>query len=196
MFIVLYGINNLGKSTQAKMLVERMNNEGYSAEYLKYPIYNQAPAGPIINDYLREGNTHRLSAREAQLLYVLDRTQYEPALKEKLESGVHIIAEDYVGTGISWGIGAGVNEKFLKDINNHLLIEDVAFLFEGARFIEATETGHKHETNNELIEAVRKAHDMLAQERGWIRINANESIQDIHEKLWKIVHEKINNSKK
>lgn len=191
MFIVLYGINNLGKSTQARMLVERMNKEGYVAEYLKYPIYTQAPAGPIINNYLREGNIYELNAREAQLLYVLDRTQYEPILKEKLQKGVHIIAEDYVGTGISWGIGAGVSEQFLKDINKHLLKEDISFLFEGERFVEATETGHKHETNNELIETVRKAHDTLGKECGWIRINANESIPTIHKKLWDIVTARI-----
>lgn len=196
MFIVLYGINNLGKSTQAKMLVERMNNEGYQTEYLKYPIYTQKPAGPIINNYLREGNTHNLNAREAQLLYVLDRTQYEPTLKEKLRNGIHIVAEDYVGTGISWGVGAGVDEHFLKNINGHLLSEDISFLFEGTRFTEATETGHKHETNNELIETVRKTHETLGHERGWIRINANETIPTIHEKLWNIVYAKIEGSKK
>lgn len=191
MFIVLYGINNLGKSTQAKKLVERMNREGYTTEYLKYPLYTQKPAGPIINNYLREGNTHRLNAREAQLLYVLDRTQHEPALKEKLASGIHIVAEDYVGTGISWGIGAGVDEQFLKEINSHLLTEDISFLFEGNRFTEATEHGHKHETNNELIETVRLAHEKLGSERDWIRINANESIETIHEKIWNTVHAQL-----
>ncbi|MBP9731953.1 MAG: hypothetical protein KBD29_00635 [Candidatus Magasanikbacteria bacterium] len=192
MFIVLYGINNLGKSTQAKKLVERMNSEGYKTEYLKYPIYTQEPAGPIINNYLREGNIHNLTPREAQLLYVLDRTQHESVLKQKLNQGIHIVAEDYVGTGISWGIGAGVDESFLKKINSHLLKEDIAFLFEGNRFTEATETGHKHETNNELIETVRKAHDALGTERDWIRINANETIEEIHEKLWSIVALRLN----
>lgn len=187
MFIVLYGINNLGKSTQAKKLVERMNSEGYKTEYLKYPIYTQEPAGPIINNYLREGNTHHLTPREAQLLYVLDRTQYESTLKQKLNQGIHIVAEDYVGTGISWGIGAGVDETFLKKINSHLLHEDISFLFEGNRFTEATESGHKHETNNELIEVVRAAHDKLGTEYGWVRINANETIENIHEKLWNLV---------
>ena len=61
-----------------------MNAEGYKTEYLKYPIYTQEPAGPIINNYLREGNAYSLTPREAQLLYVLDRTQYESTLKQKL----------------------------------------------------------------------------------------------------------------
>lgn len=187
MFIVLYGINNLGKSTQAKLLVERMNGAGYKTEYLKYPIYDLEPSGPMINDYLRNGNPHELSAREAQLLYALNRTQYEATLKEKLAAGIHIVAEDYTGTGICWGAGAGVDESFLKRINNHLLPEDVAFLFEGNRFTEATEQTHKHETNNALIETVRATHDRIGTERGWIRIQANESIEDIRETLWRHV---------
>ena len=192
MFIVLYGINNLGKSTQAKMLVERMNAGGYKTEYLKYPLYNLEPSGPIINNYLRGGNTFDLNAREAQLLYVLNRTQYEPIIKEKLATGIHIIAEDYTGTGISWGIGAGVDETFLKLTNSHLLREDISFLFEGNRFTEATEKGHKHETDNALIETVRVAHDKLGTERDWIRINANETIEQIHEKLWNLVAPHLN----
>ena len=105
--IVLYGINNLGKSTQAKKLVERMNAEGYRAQYLKYPIYDLTPSGTMLNAYLREGNPHQLSPREAQLIYVLNRTQTEPVIKKKLKEGIHIVAEDYIGTGLAWGIGGG-----------------------------------------------------------------------------------------
>jgi len=186
-FIVLYGINNLGKSTQAKLLVERMNVEGRTAEYLKYPIYDLAPSGPMINAYLREGNPHNLSAREVQLLYAMNRTQYEKTLKEKLNSSTHIIAEDYTGTGVCWGVGSGVDESFMREINSHLLVEDIAFLFEGKRFIEATEQDHKHETNDDLLTKVEKVHKKFGKEYGWISVRANESIETIHETIWQHV---------
>ncbi len=190
-FIVLYGINNLGKSTQAKMLVERLKQEGHKAEYLKYPVYDLEPSGKLINEYLREGNPYNLSAREIQLMYVWNREQYEPTLREKLESGVHIISEDYVGTGLSWGIGTGVDEQFMKKINAHLFKEDIAFLFDGARFTEATENTHKHETNDELMEKVREIHARLGEEFEWIKIDANKSRQDIHETIWNRISNSI-----
>ena len=38
-FIVLYGNNNVGKSTQAKLLVEKLKEKGENVRYFKYPIY-------------------------------------------------------------------------------------------------------------------------------------------------------------
>jgi dTMP kinase len=118
-FIVLYGINNLGKTTQAKLLVEKLNSAGLKAEYLKYPIYGLEPSGVLLNNYLREGNKYNLAPREAQIIYALNRTQYEKELLNKLENGITIIAEDYAGTGLAWGMAAGVDENFLKDINRN-----------------------------------------------------------------------------
>ncbi len=191
-FIVLYGINNLGKTTQAEMLADRLNLRGQKTEYLKYPIYNLEPSGRILNNYLRQGNFYNLTPREAQIIYTLNRTQFEKKLIEKLESGVNIIAEDYTGTGLAWGIGAGVNEQFLKYINSHLLKEDIAFLFDGERFKNAAENEHKHETDEELINKVRWAHLDLGQEYGWTKINANQPIEQIHNQLWQEVMKIIN----
>jgi dTMP kinase len=186
-FIVLYGINNLGKTTQAKLLVEKINATNKKTIYLKYPIYNIEPSGTMINDYLRNNNSHDLTIREVQLLYAMNRFQYETKLKEILNSGTHVIAEDYTGTGLCWGIGAGADEKFMKKINSTLLQEDIAFLFEGKRFLEATENNHKHETNDELMQKVHDVHQRLGQEFGWQKINANLSIEEIHDQLWKII---------
>ncbi|MBU4347391.1 dUTP diphosphatase [Candidatus Parcubacteria bacterium] len=198
-FIVLYGINNLGKTTQAEMLADRLNLRGQRTEYLKYPIYNLEPSGTILNNYLRQGNFYNLTPREAQIIYCLNRTQFEKKLIEKLEAGTNIIAEDYTGTGLAWGIGAGVDEQFLKYINSHLLKEDIAFLFDGERFKNAAENEHKHETDEELINKVRWAHLDLGQEYGWTKINANQSIEQIHNRLWqeviKIIKPKMSTQK-
>lgn len=186
-FIVIHGANNLGKSTQAKLLAEKMNAEGYKTEYLKYPIYNILPSGKIINDYLRNSNPFKLTPREAQTIYALNRTQYEPILKRKLESGINVVAEDYTGTGLAWGIGAGVDENYLKLINSHLLKEDLTLLLDGERFKAAMENGHKHEIDDELWQKVRQAHLRLGKKFGWIKINANLTIKQIHAIIWREV---------
>lgn len=185
--IVFYGTNNLGKSTQAKILIEKLKEKNIEAEYLKYPIYDLEPSGPILNNYLRNGNPYNLSAREAQIIYCLNRTQYQKTLEEKLNSGINIIAEDYTGTGVAWGMGAGVEQEFLENINSHLLKEDIALLFDGERFKEAVEKNHKHEQNDEFSQKVRKIHLDLGKKYNWEMINANLTIEEISH----IIFEKI-----
>ncbi len=191
--IVLYGINNLGKTTQAKLLVDHILTFGEHALYLKYPLYELEPTGPMINEYLRERNPLKLSPREFQVLQVLNRTQYQPILQKCLGGGTHVVAEDYIGTGIAWGVGAGVDEAFLFRLNSHLLKDDIAFLFDGERFIDGKEPIHTHEDDDELTERVRTVHLALAEKLGWHIIHANESVEVIHDQIWNVVKQELSN---
>ncbi|MDO8668587.1 MAG: hypothetical protein Q7K35_05920 [bacterium] len=183
-FIVLYGVNNLGKTTQAKMLVQKLKDSGLQAEYLKYPVYDLVPSGQILNNYLRQGNFHNLTPREIQIIYAFNRAQFQEKLREKLSQGINIVAEDYTGTGIAWGLAAGLDENFLKLINSNLLKEDLAFLFDGERFLESIEYNHQHETDSRLITKARIAHLRLGYELGWTLIDANQPVGLIHDKIW------------
>ncbi len=185
--IVFYGTNNLGKSTQARLLVTKLKKAGWPTEYFKYPLYDLEPSGPIINDYLRHNNPYNLSPREAQIIYVLNRTQYQTELQKKLDQGINIIAEDYIGTSLAWGIGTEIEIDFLERINNHLIKEDLAILFNGERFKSSIENNHKHETDEKLFAKVKQIHLDLAKKYNWQIINANLSIEEINDILFKII---------
>lgn len=177
--IALYGINNLGKTTQAKLLVSSIEERGLKARYLKYPLYDLEPSGPVINNYLREGNQHDLSAREFQIIQILNRTQFDSQLRVMLDNGENVVVEDYVGTGIAWGVGAGISKDFLIDLNIHLVKEDLAILLEGERFLDGKEDGHKHEEDDKLMRKVGEAHLILADEYDWKKVNANQSVEEV-----------------
>jgi len=189
-FIVFYGINNLGKTTQAKKLVDYLNEKGFKAEYLKYPVYDLPFSGSFINEVLRSGKKQVISEEELQLWYVLNRFQYESVLKAKLEQGIIIVAEDYSGTGIAWGTAKGADEQWLVNLNKPLLKEDVSILFDGERFLSAKEKGHLHESNDELMKKCRQVHLELSKKFGWKKINANESIEVVFNKILEILKEK------
>jgi len=182
-FIVFYGINHIGKSTQVSKLAERLMKDGRNTEQIKYPRYDLEPIGPLINDYLRGENKHKITPREAQILFAMDRAYYQPRLKKYLEAGVHVVAEDYVGTSVAWGTGAGVNKDFLLTLNSGLLQPDLAFLLDGEQFKEGREA-HRHEGNDELTQRVQQIHRDLAEELGWHVINANQDIETIHEESY------------
>ncbi|MDF1497790.1 MAG: hypothetical protein P1P85_00325 [Patescibacteria group bacterium] len=192
--IVLYGINNLGKTTQANMIVDYFNKKNINTEYIKYPIYNQKPTGKLINEYLRGGNPNNFNPREFQILQYVNKVNFENTLKKKLNNGVNIIAEDYSGTSIAWGASAGVDIKFLEYLYSFAYKEDLAILFDGKRFTDSIEKNHKHENNNVLIERVRQVHLELAEKYNWQKIDANQTINEIHCKILKIINKIIINN--
>ncbi len=186
-FIVLYGINNLGKTTQAKILNETIQKLGYQSEHIKYPMYNLEPTGPVINDYLRQGNPYGLNPREIQIFYAFNRFHYQSQLIKKLESGINIVAEDYTGTGIAWGMANGVDQQFLQAINEGLLLPDLAILMDGERFLKGMEKTHTHENDSSLTDRARATHLKLREEYNWPLINANQEILQVQADIWKLV---------
>lgn len=191
--IVLAGINNIGKSTQAKLLVEKLKEQGIEAEYLKYPIYDLEPTGPRLNRILREGAEKGISGQDLQTIFAQNRRDFEPTLKQKLESGIWMVAEDYTGTGIAWGVANGASLEFLEEINKDLFKEDLTILMDGERFLEAREQGHLHESNDELTNRCRKVHLELAKKYSWQIVNANQPIETVSKIIESIVERKFFN---
>mgnify|MGYP001590106405 CR=1 FL=1 len=182
MLITLYGINNIGKSTQAKKLVERLESEGKTVKYIKYPVYEIEPTGRFLNDFLRGGGS--ATEEELQMWFTLNRYQFEPTLKKWLEEGVIVIAEDYTGTGLAWGTTKGANLEWLDGLNKYLVREDLAILLDGERFKEAVEAGHVHETNEDFMRKSREVHLMLGEKYGWKKVTVVNGVDETAERVW------------
>ncbi|MDD5567000.1 MAG: hypothetical protein PHH01_02285 [Patescibacteria group bacterium] len=185
--ITIYGVNNLGKSTQAKMLVEFLNRNSWPTEYVKYPAYRIAPTGPFINRILRSRDDQPINENEFQMWCTLNRFQCEPALQKKLAAGKIVVAEDYIGTCLAWGATKGADLDWLVEINQPLVHEDLAILIDGERFINGKEKKHIHENDDILIERCRRWHQKLASMYGWKMVNANQTITQVNEDILEIV---------
>lgn len=182
-FIAIYGINGIGKTTQVELLVEFLKGKGKNASRLKYPVYDLEPEGPFIHKYLRDSRfrgQNELTTHELQKKYAENRTRYEPTLRERIEKGEWIVAEDYVGTGIAWGLTWGGELDYLEEINRNLFKEDMAILMQGDRFLTAIEKDHRNETESERIIICKNFHHLLAERYGWTKVNANREIEKVH----------------
>lgn len=189
--IVLYGVNNLGKTTQAKLLVKEIKKIGKKAEYIKYPLYDTEPTGKLINEYLRKGNPYKFSPREFQLLNFADNIKYEKVLEDKLKKGINIVVEDYFGTAVAWGMATEVEEKLLDYLWKFIKKEDLAFLLCGKRFLKSREKNHKHERDGKLMEKAKKIHLKLGKKHNWHKIDVSLPLKEKHAIIWEKVRKII-----
>lgn len=193
-FIAIYGINGIGKTTQVDLLVEFLKAHGKNASRLKYPVYDLEPEGPFIYKYLRDPKfraENELSTHKLQKKYAENRLRYEPILRERLNNGEWIVAEDYTGTGISWGLTWGGKLDYVEDVNEDLLKPDMEILMDGPRFLSAIEKDHRNEMEPERIEICRNFHRLLSDRYGWTKVNAKQKIDkvqlDIVEHIKKLI---------
>lgn len=192
--ITIYGINGIGKTTQVELLVKYLQSKGKKASRLKYPIYNLEPEGPFIYKYLRQPQFRKSNERttdELQLLYAKNRQRHEKELKKRLNSGEWIVAEDYIGTGLAWGMTWGGDLEYLEKINEKLLPPDLSILMHGHRFNTAIEKDHRNEMEEERIKICKNFHLLLADKYGWKIVKANQKMEKVKSDIIKIVKEKI-----
>lgn len=192
-FIVIYGANNLGKTLQTEMLTQALQENGVAVQRLKYPIYDLLPTGPIINAVLREGKP--MEDYQLQQTYARNRKDFEPTLLSYLTSGKWVLAEDYKGTGIAWGLTKGVSLEELEKMNAGLLDEDLAIVLHGERFLTGKETQHRHEGDDKIWELAQKNHLFLAERYRWQKVYANQTPERVHQDIWQVVKDRFSLSK-
>lgn len=185
MFIAIYGINNIGKTTQAKRLVSRLEKMGRRAVYIKYPVYSQKPTGPFINKILRSRGGQKISEEELQLWFALNRYQFQPKLLKILKKGIIVVAEDYCATGIAWGMAKGADGGELARMNKFLVQPDLALLMDGKRVMEAREKNHIHEQNHELAEKCQRIFRKLAKKHKWKTVLVDKDWDVTAARIWK-----------
>lgn len=192
-FLVLYGANNLGKSEQIKRLVVKLRqNEKIQLLSIKYPVYQLSPTGPKINQILRRPETleEPVSAYELQSIFAQNRRDFQNILIQILNAGIYVIAEDYKGTSIAWGMTENEKQKNMEQINSDLIDPDLAIMLDGERFTTKIEKNHRYEDNGYKKWAKnRKIHQKLAKEYNWHVVKANQTPVKVHKNIWKIVEQ-------
>ncbi len=191
MFIVLYGINNIGKSTQIQRLQEKFQAAGKTVKVMKYPVYDLLPTGPQINYFLRDPEAEKISGESLQMLYIQNRLDYEPQLVRDLKKYDIVLAEDYVGTGMAWGMTQNIPFPWIqsKHDQHRQKKADLEILLDGDRFLSGKEKNHRNESDDQAVQLTRKNFLFLAKRYHWPIVNANQEEEKVTEDLLKLILE-------
>lgn len=95
--IVIDGTDGSGKKTQTRLLLERLQKEGYSAVSISFPQYGKKSAG-LVEEYLngKYGKADEVSPYVASLFYALDRFDLSGEIRALLKEGKVIVTDRYV----------------------------------------------------------------------------------------------------
>src|SRR5690625_1017965 len=109
LFITLEGIDGTGKSTQARLLAERLQGEGRETVLTREP--GGAPGAEEIRGLLLSGDPGRWSPETEILLFTAARRDHvERTLRPALERGALVICDRYVDSTRAYQGSAGLRE--------------------------------------------------------------------------------------
>lgn len=104
MFIVIEGLDGAGKSTQVKLIRERLKMQGIESEYLHFPRFDAPIFGDLIARFLRGelGELESVNPYLVALLYAGDRADASEKIKTWLSEGKYVIIDRYVYSNIAY----------------------------------------------------------------------------------------------
>jgi len=102
LFIVIEGTDGSGKGTQTKLLLDRLQREGFPVASFDFPQYHK-PSSQLVRNYLQgEYGTkpEDVSPKQASLFYAVDRFDAAPAIRKALGENKVVVANRYVASNM------------------------------------------------------------------------------------------------
>ena len=123
-FICIEGIDASGKTTQAHLLVEELQRRDFEAEYTTEP--SRGKIGEFIRTYVLQRGKRVPSAVEA-LFFAVDRVDHvERRINPALRRGKIVVCDRYVYSSLAYQGAAGLDLKWIKEINRLAVPADLA----------------------------------------------------------------------
>ena len=186
-FIAVEGVDGSGKSTQIKLLSEKLAELGYLIHTTTEP--SSGKLGPILRDYLSNPNSqHAVDA----LLFAADRIEhYYEEILPKLQSGAIVICDRYKLSSIIYQGLNGLSEEWIEMINSKVPDPDLTIYLDVSadiavnRFTNNRNKLEKFETYDNLNTLIKRYE--LFRPENTVVINAEKSIDSVLDNLSKIV---------
>ena len=189
----LEGIDGCGKSTQSKLLLEKLEGEGEKVIILKEPT--KRPHGQKLWDMLH--GKRKATNEEILELFVLDRIQHvEEKIQPALDDGTVILMDRYYYSSMAYQVAGGIDIEEIREKHAFAPKPDIVLIFDLPVSI-ALERVKGHSDADEFekeehLEKVRVAYLDLENDPLVRIVDATRTPEGIFGDVWKLVSEVMN----
>ena len=194
-FISFEGIDGSGKSTQAKLLIERLNSNSIETCFVREP--GGTKISEEIRNILLDDRAEEISSRTEALLMCASRAQLtKNIITPELKSGKWVIADRYSDSNLAYqGGGRGIDLDWLVRLNNFATFgiePDVTFYIDvdpniglqrrkniSADRIESAGIEFQNEIRNKYLEIIDNFSNRC------VLVDGKLSIKEISHLVWK-----------
>jgi dTMP kinase len=196
-FIVLEGDDASGKSTQARLLAERLRSLGREVVESFEP--GATESGVAIRAVLLDGAA-AVSPITETLLLAADRAQeVVDIVRPALGRGADVVSDRYVPSSLAYqGIGRGLGVDKVEQLNRWAtggLEPDLVVVLEVDQAVATSRRDgpgdRLEQAGDEFHAEVRDAYRALAADRGWALIDGNSAVDVVAGRVWELVRERL-----
>jgi len=186
----LEGIDGCGKSTQSKLLREKLEEKGEKVLILKEPT--KRPHGQKLWDVLH--GKRKASNEEILELFVLDRKQHvEEKIQPALNDGNVVLMDRYYYSSMAYQVAGGIDVEEIREKHAFAPKPDVVLIFDLPVSV-ALERVKGHSDADEFekeehLEKVREAYLDLENDPLVRIVDATGTPEEIFGNVWRLVSE-------
>ena len=187
--VVFEGIDGSGKSTQAEILLKRLQEEDFDVVYFREP--SKGKWGRKIKKKALHPDS--LSPEEELDLFLKDRREnVEKNLKPALQRKRIVILARYYYSTIAYQGAKGIDEKLIRTMNEEFVVEpDLVFIFDidPQKGLERIENRKKKDRLFEREDYLVKVREIFRSFKGekFVHIDALKSEEEISKEIEEIV---------
>ena len=190
MLVNLEGIDGCGKSTQSKLLKNKLEEIGDKVIILKEPT--KRPHGQKLWDMLR--GKRKATNEEILDLFVLDRKQHvKERIQPALDDGTVVLMDRYYYSSMAYQVAGGIDVNVIRERHTFAPIPDIVLIFDLPVTV-ALERVRGHSEADEFekeghLEKVREAYLNLRSDPLVRIVDSAITPEEIFEDVWKLVSE-------
>lgn len=177
--IVFEGCDRSGKSTQSKILLDKLKVNGYCSELIQFPN-RSSTTGELINDYLNK--EVEMDDHAIHLLFSANRWEMAETILKKLNDGINVILDRYAYSGVVYTSSKkGLDFEWCKCSDIGLPEPDVVFFMDQVSTENRAAFGKERYETREFQQLVYNNFKKIAGIDGglWVNVDGTRSIEEI-----------------